>query len=574
MIARWMVAAIVFGALTALAALALEHARRATRRALRWPWVMALVIAVVWPLAAPVLLTPRATTLPLVTTSVIGAATAAVDIANASSTPWIERVDIALAVLWAAATTALLTQIVLAMRTLARVGRRATAANLDGEAVLLDGELGPAVIGFRQPRIVVPMWLLDIDTSLRTLVLRHEREHCRAGDLWLVWLSVAGTTLMPWNPAVWWIARHLRAAMEIDCDARTLRGDVDRTRYASLLLLIAQRHASARFAPLLSPGASQLTRRISAMHASPLRFRVLHVASAVSLAVMAIAVACSPRVITNLTSPAPMPASAPTSAEASAPATVATQPSGTSTVRPAVAVNPATQAGVREAAMMPGNRPPTYPPELRAAGVSATVVMQFVVNADGSVDTNTVKVLRATVSSPSSDDDGRAFARAVRDVLPTMRYTAARVGGRNVRQLVTLPFAFSLVSGSAAMSPGAPTDPARARPSAPPTNIGDNPYFDFQVEQPVKLRAGQAGPRYPEALRAAKIEGMVLAQFVVDTAGTVDMRTYKVLKSDNDAFSGAVREALTEMRFEPALVGGRPVKQLMQTPFQFRVPKE
>ena len=48
------------------------------------------------------------------------------------------------------------------------------------------------------------------------------------------------------------------------------------------------------------------------------------------------------------------------------------------------------------------------------------------------------------------------------------------------------------------------------------------------------------------------------------------MATFKVLKSDNDLFSNAVKNALQRMRFLPAEVGGRKVKQLVQQPFQRR----
>lgn len=102
-----------------------------------------------------------------------------------------------------------------------------------------------------------------------------------------------------------------------------------------------------------------------------------------------------------------------------------------------------------------------------------------------------------------------------------------------------------------------------------PIQQGDQPYFDFQVEKPVVMAPGASGPAYPEMLRSAGIEGTVLAQFVVDTTGRADMSTFKVLRSDNDLFSNAVKTALGRMRFLPAEVGGRKVKQLVQQPFQF-----
>jgi len=47
------------------------------------------------------------------------------------------------------------------------------------------------------------------------------------------------------------------------------------------------------------------------------------------------------------------------------------------------------------------------------------------------------------------------------------------------------------------------------------------------------------------------------------------MSTFKALKSDNDLFTTSVKNALQRMRFLPAEVGGRKVKQLVQQPFQF-----
>jgi protein TonB len=98
----------------------------------------------------------------------------------------------------------------------------------------------------------------------------------------------------------------------------------------------------------------------------------------------------------------------------------------------------------------------------------------------------------------------------------------------------------------------------------------DQTYFEYQVEsQAVPKAQSTALPRYPDALRAANIEGVVLAQFVVDTSGQAVMETFKVLRTTHADFTDAVRKALPGMRFSPAEVGRRPVKQLVQMPFTF-----
>jgi len=106
-----------------------------------------------------------------------------------------------------------------------------------------------------------------------------------------------------------------------------------------------------------------------------------------------------------------------------------------------------------------------------------------------------------------------------------------------------------------------------------PQPVSDQPYFEFQVEKQVASMPGNPAPRYPDMLRSANVEGEVLAQFVVDTTGRAEMNTFKVLKSSHDLFTNAVKSALANMKFYPAEVGGRKVKQLVQMPFVFSLNK-
>jgi protein TonB len=101
----------------------------------------------------------------------------------------------------------------------------------------------------------------------------------------------------------------------------------------------------------------------------------------------------------------------------------------------------------------------------------------------------------------------------------------------------------------------------------------DQPYFEFQVEKPVVPAPGSTSPRYPDMLRQAGVEGEVLAQFVVDTTGRAEPATLKILKSSHDLFIQSVKNALPQMKFIPAEVGGRKVKQLVQQPFSFSIAK-
>ncbi|HEY0970548.1 MAG TPA: TonB family protein [Gemmatimonadales bacterium] len=108
---------------------------------------------------------------------------------------------------------------------------------------------------------------------------------------------------------------------------------------------------------------------------------------------------------------------------------------------------------------------------------------------------------------------------------------------------------------------------------APPSPIVDDnqTYFEFQVEKPVAQIPGRGSPTYPSMLQSQGVKGQVIAQFVVDTTGRVEVSTFKVLESSHDLFTAAVKRALPDMRFVPAEVGGRKVKQLVQQPFVFDI---
>ncbi|MBA3339523.1 MAG: TonB family protein [Gemmatimonadaceae bacterium] len=103
--------------------------------------------------------------------------------------------------------------------------------------------------------------------------------------------------------------------------------------------------------------------------------------------------------------------------------------------------------------------------------------------------------------------------------------------------------------------------------------VSDQPYFEFQVEKQVQQIPGTGNLRYPDMLRSANVEGEVLAQFVVDADGRYEAGTFKVLKSSHELFTQAVKNALPNMRFYAAEVGGKKVKQLVQQPFTFSLTK-
>src|SRR3954471_4575307 len=103
--------------------------------------------------------------------------------------------------------------------------------------------------------------------------------------------------------------------------------------------------------------------------------------------------------------------------------------------------------------------------------------------------------------------------------------------------------------------------------------VTNQTYFEFQVEKPAEMLSDSPKPKYPSVLESSGISGEVQAQFVVRLDGKADMDSFKVLKTTNELFTQAVKNVLPRMPFSPAMIGGKPVNQLVQQSFQFAVPR-
>ncbi|MCE9600791.1 MAG: TonB family protein [Gemmatimonadetes bacterium] len=76
-------------------------------------------------------------------------------------------------------------------------------------------------------------------------------------------------------------------------------------------------------------------------------------------------------------------------------------------------------------------------------------------------------------------------------------------------------------------------------------------------------------PIYPDSLYAARIEGRIEVEFVVNADGRVRMDTYSVVSTTHRMLGEPVRRALESASFVPAVRAGRPVSQVVQLPFEF-----
>ena len=190
--------------------------------------------------------------------------------ATSGTTADMSRATFVSAGCWFVASLGGLAWLVAGARRVERLRRSCRNGRLCGEPVLVSEGAGPAVLGVLRYRIVIPAWVETLDDDAQRLILAHEREHVRARDPLVMHAVMVLVALMPWNIAFWFALHRLRAAIEIDCDARVLRAERSATGdYCRLLLDVGERTIAAS-SPLvaLAEPVTLLERRIESMMTS------------------------------------------------------------------------------------------------------------------------------------------------------------------------------------------------------------------------------------------------------------------------------------------------------------------
>lgn len=302
--ALFMAYTIAISALLVVAAHLVERLCVAFGRPSRSVWMAAIPMALLWPVfsAAVERIRPDSNEGPAVMSSILQTSFA-LPVAipkeieqspRSSLVDILKPLDLPLALLWAAASLALVVGL-LRMGTRARELKRGARPEIvSDEPVLFTHDVGPAVLGLVRYQILLPQWVTTLPASQKQLIVIHEREHVKAFDPLVIWSSAFAVALFPWNVALWYMMRRLRNSIELDCDLRVLELAPDVDAYTSLLVDVGERVSSSPgFAAALTEGPSQLRRRIIAMTKSQATIGRFRAALFVSGAVLLLAAAVS-----------------------------------------------------------------------------------------------------------------------------------------------------------------------------------------------------------------------------------------------------------------------------------------
>lgn len=106
---------------------------------------------------------------------------------------------------------------------------------------------------------------------------------------------------------------------------------------------------------------------------------------------------------------------------------------------------------------------------------------------------------------------------------------------------------------------------------APQLAGADSVFTQLEVDSTVARYPGSAAPAYPVEMLKQGVQGSVVTQYVVDTTGFADTTSLKIMSMTHEQFADAVRAALPYMRFFPAKVGSKKVRQLVEQEFSFKI---
>ena len=295
----WMMYAAVVAGIVAVGGLAMERLAAAMGQPRRIAWLAALALAVAIPLTggwreAPtvsVVVVELGTTEPVVAPSAPRG-----DFWSAMPTlPIPDSVAngrIALFA-WGAGSLAALAVLAAVLVQVARGRRRWDRARVHGAEVYVSRRFGPALVGVARPEVVIPAWVLEMDPRAREAIIRHEVEHARARDHLVLLCGGLVVAAFPWSPAIWWMYRRLRAAVELDCDQRVLASGIEVADYGDVLLGAGCRSRGRwGFSPAMGQPGSLLERRIRTMNDAREKPGAGYAALLVAVAAGALVVAC------------------------------------------------------------------------------------------------------------------------------------------------------------------------------------------------------------------------------------------------------------------------------------------
>ena len=212
----------------------------------------------------------------------------------------------------------------------------------------------------------------------------------------------------------------------------------------------------------------------------------------------------------------------------------------------------------------------------RATPVSSSAVISVVTHA------LLIGAAVASTSRPANVDSDWIENRAYY-LPPPNRMPSQQASGETIKYVELSPEGVGAGIGAGAMgtdrpivhelseNPGDLGRDTTSTEAAPKLAGADSVFTQLEVDSIVSRYPGSASPAYPVEMLKQGVQGSVVTQYVVDTTGFADTTSLKIMSTTHEQFADAVRAALPYMRFSPAKVGSKKVRQLVEQEFSFKI---
>ena len=415
----------------------------------------------------------------------------------------------------------------------------------------------PMTLGGLRPTILVPERLTEATEELR-MTLRHELVHIRRWDDCAQLAERFIAALFAVHPLVGPLQRQIAEARERACDAAVLDdGETPTASYARLLTAFADGTSPHRLGALsLSESPSSLTNRLSAMRSSMPSLLSSRLALGTALVVLGLGLTFGVVACSDSTGPSFSNDEGPTDV--------------TSQSESAPAKDGKTYMVVEEQPELVGGMQAlqesvNYPTMAKEAGIEGRVIVQFVIDKNGTV-TNP-KVTRGV---------HKLLNEAALEAVKHQEFRPGRQDGEPVKVQMSVPVTFRLPGESS--SPKSDRSAAESQARAPTAGLDaffhekGSPIIDKATRQRLNTNLS-----YPALSRKAGMEGRVRVRFSVTETGEATnpriVNEQAGIESPHDllaesAFHTVKNVTFTAMGEEKSFSG-----QEVGVQFLFRLPK-
>ena len=393
----------------------------------------------------------------------------------------------------------------------------------------------------------------------RDMILAHERAHIRLGHSWDLIFAQLCATMQWFNPAAWLLKRELEAIHEYEADSATLRQGFDARQYQLRLFEAA---AGVKYSSFTNnfTNCSTKKRIIMMMKKQTSPWALLKALYVLPVAFAAVAVI-------SCTSPKEKKTGD------NQEVVLQDQPASVGEVQ-VVAYAPTSKAEeqgevfqvVEEQPMFLGGmdelmkylqKEIKYPKEALEQGKQGRVIVQFVVNKDGSISNDTI--VRSV--DPFLD------AEALRIIRSMPNWTPGKQRGEPVRVRFTLPVTFRLDGGAA-------SQPVQMQVTIENTGgeifniVEEMPEYPGGMDELMKFI--QRNIRYPKEAQEQGKQGRVIVQFVVEKDGSIT--DVNIVRSADPQFDAEALRIVNMMpKWTPGKQRGKEVRVRFTLPVTFRL---